>query len=127
MKKIIEQNLNGDFESASKRAEYTWNKDEEAYIFNNSFNCISKVRFTGETHLAGNKWGYHKMYGYKELENSHNPIKLHNTMYDSEDKFYTTKEEISDMAIKNIQQYITRVVESCSKDIEKIKSYAGNL
>lgn len=70
MRKIIEQRLDGSEENANKEAQYTWNKDEIAYIIHNHgwIFEITKVKLTGKRWLIGNKWGRSKIYQYECIE-----------------------------------------------------------
>ena len=116
MQKIIKQNLTGDKESANAEAEYTWSKDEIAFYFCTIYNDVFKVKFTGGHWLAGNKWGWNKIYEFEYLECSNpknnrfefgTPISL-----GKEHIFYDSKAQAVAMGLRHLK----RLKEEAEKD-----------
>ena len=131
MQKIFEQKLGGSEDDAEKEAKYTWQKDEEAWYFDTILRNVNKVKFTGEHWLIGNKWGRTKMYKYEYLESS-DPEKLKNLndenkkSYDVEEVFYTTKEEVFELAFKYIKNEKDNAEKIYDRDFAALYAYKND-
>lgn len=132
MRKIVEQNLPSDPESAEEQAIYTWQKDEIAFYFCSIFKDVFEVQFTGERWLIQSRWGNDsKIYQYRYI-NSSSPSDLHyrgekGISHGNEEIFYTTKEEAIEEGLRYIESELNEAVKEHDKNLAKIMGYAEGL
>ncbi len=131
MQKIIKQDLGGSEEQAREKAQYTWVKDEIAWMFDANYRDIFKVKFTGEHWIVGNKWGREKIYQYQFLDSSgeHNlKLKGHNNedgiSHDSEDAFFTDKKDALNAGYDYIAIVREDAINRFDKDSKRLMEYA---
>lgn len=128
MQKIIEQKLTGSKESADLIAEYTWGENEIAWYFCMSYHDVFKVQFTSEHWLAGNKWGWDKIYQYKYLEDSGGDHELLYTVEDginhgNEVIFYTTKKEAINRGVFVLNHIKNTAIKKYNEDMKRLTLY----
>lgn len=132
MQKIIEQNLGGSEDDANSKAEYTWEKDEIAFLFCTTRRDVNKVQFDGKRWLSGNKWGRNKIYQYKYLETSGNRdisgmgLDDDGISWDREERFFSTREEAIQLGFRFIERVKNDAIEVFEKDMEKLTNYEFN-
>ena len=105
MQRIVEQDLPGNLEEATKQAVWTWNKDEIAWRYCSATHSISKVRFTGERWVIVNIMSSMKIYQFETLSSTRD-CGTDKITHDSEEAFFETLEETRDHALKNIDKLI---------------------
>ncbi len=130
MQKIIEQNLGGNEEVAKTIVKYTWEKDEIAWYFCNSFRDVFKVQFTGERWFLLSRWGDdRKIYQYRFLESSgEHELKLkgldnNGISHGEEESFYTTKEEALSRGYRFINRIKDNAIKDFENDMERLNTY----
>lgn len=130
MQKIIKQDLTGALLSAQRKAKYTWKKGEIAWYFCNAHRDIFKVRFTGDRWLAGNKWGYEKIYQYKHLESSGDHdlspqpgIWQNHISHGNESEFYSTKKEAFLRGMRFLGSKKKETFKEISESATRLKTY----
>ncbi len=133
MRKIIKQELGGDEETAKQLAEYTWQKDEEAWFYCNIYRNVYKVKFTGEHWLIGNKWGRTKIYQYRYLQSSglqdlsRCGLNYNGISHGDEEDFYTTFEEAIEFGYRCIKRTIDDAIEKFREDSVRLSIYENNM
>lgn len=116
--KIIEQELYGDPKEEEAKAQYTWEKDEIAFLAHAGE--IAKVQFTGKRWLSNCGWrrgNLKKIYEFAYLASTADWQAPGEIKWEREDWFYTELSEAKERALA----YWTRQVESAQRDLERHK------
>lgn len=130
MQKIIKQDLSGNEETAKQKAQYTWEKDEEAWYFCTTFEDVFKVKFTGEHWLAGNERRRKKIYQYEYLESSDpeshsfdNTSSVKKISHSEESIFSATKKQAIARGLRYIKKAKDEIIKECDEAKAKLLAY----